>query len=88
MIDIYYVNKALKTKYGEQCEFWFVIGEDLVPILKHFAEPVKMFEEMQFVIHRRTGYKENLTEANPDMPKKFKVIENCDAIFSSTEVRA
>jgi len=86
MIPTYTLFEKLWDEH-RGCDFYFVIGADLVPTLLTWDFGPKFVKEVQFIIYQRKGY-----EYDPkDLPSMYcQVIHPEDKItdFSSSEVRA
>lgn len=65
------------------CEFFFVMGTDLLDSMEKWGNGPKLKEEINFLIFLRTGY-----ELNPELlPKNYILIETTFVGASSTVVR-
>ena len=56
MIGAYHLIKLLQETYGDQSEFHFIIGSDLIQYLKYWIEAEKVVNEIKFVVCNRLGY--------------------------------
>ena len=89
-IPTYFLMKKLQEMYGDQKEFHFIMGSDLIPTLKLWHEPEKLVTEVNFVLYNRVGYDIEKLLSSPDMPKNYIYAKDSKSIFgevSSTEVR-
>ena len=91
-IPTYFLMKKLEEKYGDENEFHFIIGSDLIPTLHLWHEFKSLKSEINFVIYNRVGYEINLeNKAFADnFPEKYiynPVAKNLFGEISSTEVR-
>ena len=66
-----------------KCEFFFVMGTDLLDGMEKWGDGAKLKEEINFLIFLRTGY-----ALNPELlPKNYILIETTFVGASSTVVR-
>lgn len=89
-IPTYFLMQKLAEKYGDENEFHFIIGSDLISTLHLWHEGQKLIDEVRFVIYNRVGYDIEQYFSHPNMPKKYIYKTETKNIFgevSSTEVR-
>jgi len=82
--------KQLEYMYGNEKEFYFALGTDLIPGLKRWDEGEKLLNEMKFIIFHRVSHPFDSSPKNPMLPKTFVEIDPSNHIIgkiSSTEVR-
>ena len=78
IIPTYFLMKQLEAKYGDQYEFYFILGSDLIPGLITWDEGQKLIDEVKFIVFERKGYEHILDEKVEKeylMPKHYVVIK-------------
>ena len=78
-IPTYFLMKKLEELYaGQNMDFYFMMGSDLVPTLSSWDNGDDMIKEVKFIVYERKGYENILDENVPhdfDMPKCMEVIK-------------
>eukprot|EP00344_Euplotes_crassus_P012546 CAMPEP_0196994490 /NCGR_PEP_ID=MMETSP1380-20130617/775_1 /TAXON_ID=5936 /ORGANISM="Euplotes crassus, Strain CT5" /LENGTH=193 /DNA_ID=CAMNT_0042409879 /DNA_START=86 /DNA_END=667 /DNA_ORIENTATION=- len=86
-IPTYYLMLAFEEMYPE-CEFYFVLGSDLLPSFKRWDRGEVMFEEFKFIIIPREGYEDLDSDLYPRYSEVCKSKVDDPFATSSTEVRS
>ena len=85
-IPTYYLMSVFEEKYPN-CEFYFVLGSDLLPSFKRWEKGEIMIEDYKFVIIPREGYEDLDEDLYPRHYVKTDAKVEDAFQTSSTEVR-